>query len=285
MSQIINLPWLRSPAVFRFALACLALTIFATAPARADEQEKSWPDIRNTLFGDRPIEDGSAMLALTAPDRASDAAIVPVEMKDLRPAATANAIKTVTLIVDENPAPVAATFTLSPEAHVSAIETRLRVNSYSYVRVVAETEDGVLHMVRHYVKASGGCSAPASKNPDEALASLGEMRLRHYAVQDGAEGVSELQLQIRHPNYSGLQMDQVTGLYRPAMFVNAIQITADGKPVMSVEGAISLSENPSIRFRYRPNGGKTIAAHVEDTDGHVFDKSWNAAGKPDGKDS
>lgn len=260
-------------------LAIVAAVCLSASGARAEESEKSWLDLRETLFGSRPIEDGGALLSLTAPIRADDPALVPVEIGDLGPAETANPIKALTLIVDENPAPVAAVFSLSPDAHVSALETRIRVNAYSFLRVIAETADGSLHMVKRYVKATGGCSAPASKNADEAIASLGQMRLRHYPAKDEAAAASEVQLQIRHPNYSGLQMDQVTGLYRPAHYVTTIRIAADAKPVMSVEGAISLSENPTLRFTYRPNGAHTLSAHVEDTEGNVFEQSWDASGE------
>ena len=57
-------------------------------------------------------------------------------------------------------------------------------------------------------------------------------------------------------------------------------MTADAKPVLSVEGAISLSENPVLRFRYRASEPKTLTAHVEDTEGNIFEQSWNASGEP-----
>lgn len=255
----------------------VAIAIAGATGARADETEKGWDGMRESLFGTRAILDGSDLLGLEAPVRASDAALVPVTITDLRP----GRIKALTLVVDENPVPVAAVFTLAAEAGVRVLETRLRVNAYSFIRAIAETEDGALYMVKRYVKASGGCSAPASKNADEALASLGELRLRQFPPA-GEE--AELQLQIRHPNLTGMQMDQLTGHYRPAHYVQTIRITADGKPVMSIEGAISLSENPTLRFTYRPGGAKTLAARVEDTDGKVFEKSWDSAVKRD-KDS
>lgn len=262
-------------------LAIAILSTLAAPLARADESEKSWGELRGTLFGDRAIKDGDALISLTAPVRADDPALVPVEIADLRAgSAPGSRIKTVTLIVDENPAPVAAVFSLSPDAGVTALDTRIRVNAYSFLRVIAETEDGVLHMVKRYVKATGGCSAPASKNADEAIRSLGQMKLRQYQAKDAGGDTREVQLQIRHPNYSGLQMDQVTGLYRAAHYVQTIRITADGKPLMDIEGAISLSENPSLRFRYRAQDAKTLAAHVEDTEGNVFEQSWDASGEP-----
>jgi hypothetical protein len=43
-----------------------------------------------------------------------------------------------------------------------------------------------------------------------------------------------------------------------------------------VEGAISLSENPSLRFTFSSGGDQPIAARAEDTEGNVFERSWEA---------
>lgn len=282
-NSIRRVRWMHSCICFLLALCVAAFS--AASELRADESEESWKDLRRSLFGARQIEDGSANLRLEAPKRAEEPALVPVEIENLRAGDAKNPIKTLTLVVDENPAPVAAVFTLASDAHIGTLETRIRVNAYSFVRVIAEMQDGSLYMVKRYVKATGGCAAPASKNPDEALASLGQMRLRQYSESLEPGKSAEFQLQIRHPNYSGLQLDQLTGLFRPAHFVHAIAITIDGKPVMSVEGAISLSENPSLRFKFPPRGAKTLAAHIEDTEGNIFDKSWPIGGKSTGKDS
>lgn len=264
------------PALALAILCSLSVTVSGVTPSQADEDETTWADLRENLYGDREIKDGSHLLSITAPYRALDAALVPVEIHSLRPDSQAPRFKSITLVIDENPAPVAAVFTLSPEANVSFLSTRMRVNAYTYMRVIGEAEDGALYMVRRYVKASGGCSAPASKNADEALASLGQLRFRDYSEKtagDGAGQGKEVQLQIRHPNYSGLQMDQLTGHYRPAHFVRSIVIEGDEKPIMSIEGAISFSENPTIRFKFQQQA-KEISAHVEDTENNVFEKSW-----------
>src|SRR5215212_9819413 len=153
---------------------------------------------------------------------------------------------TLTLVIDENPAPLAATFTFGEDRRSFDLSTRMRVNSYSFVRAIAETSDGKLHMVKAYVKAAGGCSAPASKDMVEAKANLGQMRFRVFS--------GEAQVQIRHPTYSGLQMDQVTRLYTPAWFIETITVAQGAKPIFRMEGGISISEDPTFRFSYEPNG-------------------------------
>ena len=115
------------------------------------------------MFGDRAILVDTGLVRIEAPKRAAGRGDRPVDIY-IRPVQGAGGIKAVTLIVDENPAPVAATFQIGKDAGVTHLSTRVRVNDYSYVRAIAETQGGELHMAKTFVKASGGCSAPAVKN-------------------------------------------------------------------------------------------------------------------------
>ena len=85
-------------------------------------------------------------------------------------------------MIDENPAPVAATFTLGPNTGIAIIATRVRVDTYTNVHAVAELSDGSSACAKTFVKASGGCSAPAAKNADEAKVGLGQLRFRQFAA-------------------------------------------------------------------------------------------------------
>ncbi len=250
-------------------LGCCLLAVAASqGVAFSQESEATWDAIRPQIFGERSIDDGSSVLELVAPKRAEDAALVPIDFH-LSVRDGAAPVKAVTLVIDENPSPVAATFTFGEERRSFALSTRIRVNSYSFVRAIAETSDGKLHMVKSYVKAAGGCSAPASKDLAEAKANLGEMRFR--AFSGAAQG--EAQIQIRHPNYSGLQMDQVTRLYTPAWFVQAITVSQGARPLFRMEGGISISEDPTFRFSYRPNG-EPVTIEAKDTEGQIFHREF-----------
>ena len=92
------------------------------------------------------------------------------------------AIRTVHLIVDDNPAPLAAVFKLGPALGSVDLSARVRVNTYTNVRAVAETGDGRLWMVARFVKAAGGCSAPSMKDAEQAMARLGKMKVRSLAA-------------------------------------------------------------------------------------------------------
>jgi sulfur-oxidizing protein SoxY len=254
-------------------LGALLLATFATAKA---EDYDPWPGLVQDIFSNRPMNDGADVLAVEMPARAEDASLVPVTLRSKLSPADSRRIKTITLVIDKNPAPMAAKFTLGPDANVTAISTRVRVNNYTDVHAVAELTDGQLYVTKVYVKASGGCSAPAAKNPEEAKAHIGQMRYRQFAqAGDGAmSGAREAQVMIGHPNNSGLQMDQLTQLYIPAFFIDDLKLSQDGSLVLAMEGGISISEDPNIRFTYVPSGAKHFEAEAKDTQGHVFQHEW-----------
>jgi sulfur-oxidizing protein SoxY len=250
------------------------------ATAATPDAYDPWPGLVQDIFHNRTMNDGAGVIAVEMPYRAEDAAIVPVTLSAKLPPGDTRRVLTITLVIDQNPAPMAARFELGQDSSVSEISTRVRVNNYTDVHAVAELSDGQLYMTKTYVKASGGCSAPAAKNAEEAKARLGQMRLRQFAKSgDGpASGAREAQIMIGHPNNSGLQMDQVTQLYIPPFFVNELRVWQDDSLVLAMEGGISISEDPNIRFTYVPNGAKRFRIEAKDTEGHVFQNEWKVDG-------
>jgi sulfur-oxidizing protein SoxY len=247
-----------------------------SAPAAVPEPYDPWPGLVQDIFSNRAINDGTGMIAIEMPYRAEDAAIVPVTLRTTLPPGDARRVLAITLVIDQNPAPMAARFELGPDSSVSEISTRVRVNNYTDVHAVAELSDGKLYMTKTYVKASGGCSAPAAKNIEEAKGKLGQMRFRQFAKagEGPTSGAREAQIMIGHPNNSGLQMDQVTQLYIPPFFINELRVWQDDSLVLAVEGGISISEDPNIRFTYVPNGAKRFRVEAKDTEGHLFQNEW-----------
>ena len=69
-------------------------------------------------------------------------------------------------------------------------------------------------------------------------------------------------------------MDQLTRHYIPAHFVQDVRVSYGDDLIMTVEGAISLSEDPSFRFTYVPEGPGELSVEVRDTDDAVFTGSW-----------
>lgn len=242
-----------------------------TPKQAAAASASAWPGLVTDVFDDKPMRDGAGVITMDAPKRASDPAIVPIKLS-FDPAAK---IRKVTLVIDENPSPVAAVFTIGENSGLSQIETRVRVNAYTDIHAVAEAEDGTLYMVKQFVKAAGGCAAPAGKDAAAAAKSMGEMRLKRFGAEEGSNGARDVaQLMIRHPNNSGLQKDQVTLLYIPAHFVSDLTVTRGTDLVFAMSGGISISEDPNFRFDYAPKGDAPFTAKAVDTEGKVFETTF-----------
>jgi sulfur-oxidizing protein SoxY len=264
--------------------ALLAIAQFLAVPVHAQlktgdnpEASEPWQKVRASLFANRTIDAASNVVALEAPKRAEDAAIVPISVRVAFPQTPERYVQRLWLIVDNNPSPISAIVQFTPASGRADLETRLRIDEYSFVRAVAETNDGKLHMATSFVKASGGCSAPPGKDPQAALASMGKMKLR---IDDAAPGDPAVaaQLMISHPNHSGMAMDQYTRQYTPAHFVRQVEITQGGKPILSADLDFSLSENPNLRFYFVPRGNDPLKVQVSDT----RDLRWEMTAKVDG---
>lgn len=260
------------------ALALAALLPFAAATA-AEETQKAgnWDLVKSSLFGNRPIADNDGtVILLEAPERAEDAAIVPLSIKTKVAQAPERYIKKVYLVIDKNPSPVGAIFTFTPESGRADIDTRVRIEEYTTVRAIAEMNDGELHMASRYVKAAGGCSAPAGKDLEAAMARVGRMKIKlDDNLRAGEPSVA--QLMVSHPNVSGLAMDQLTRLYAPPQFVRRIDVSYAGKPLMSAEVDFTISEDPNFRFYFVPKDGGELKAEVVDSKDLKFSSSVQVA--------
>lgn len=272
------------PARLRWLALAAAVAGFSPLGAQAQQPQAAqadadpWPSLTQAIFDSRPMQDGSGVLALDAPYRALDAAVVPITIRMVLPPGDPRTVRRITLVIDGNPSPLAATFTLGARSGIDFIATRVRVDDYTNVHAVAELSDGKLYVVSRFVKAAGGCSAPALKQVASAIP-LGTMRFRelpHSTKGDAQPGEREIQLMIRHPNYSGMQMDQVSRLYIPAEFIKSLQVWQGQEKLVSIESGIAISENPEFRFRFKPSGDGPFRAEALDSDDKPFEAEWKA---------
>jgi sulfur-oxidizing protein SoxY len=238
----------------------------------AEEAERAarWKDLQHALFADRSVQDGAAWMAIEAPTRALDAALVPVSLRldGDKP------VRGLYLIIDANPGPLAGHFTFGPRADPHTLKLRVRVNAYTYIHAVAETSDGQLYSVARFVKAAGGCSAPAPGDQQQVLQDLGHIKMR--LLQPFVPGKPmQAQVMIRHPNFNGMQMDQVTRMYAPAMFIRTIDVSYDGAQVMHLDSDISLSSDPVIDFGFVPPQKGRLQVLVRDTKDATFGQTFD----------
>ncbi len=266
---------LRAATAVTAAIAALAAftahSAYATQPGDDPNKVARWEDFKQGMFKDRPVDPhGDAVIKLDAPARAADAAVVPIAITAQFPQTPTRYIRKIYLFIDENPEPYAGSFEFTPDSGLASLETRVRVEDYTYMRAIAETSDGHLYSAVRFVKASGGCSAPAGKDDASAEASAGSVRLQPEG-QSVAGRPQLVQLMVRHPNRTGMAMNQVTRLYSSAYFVRKVTVSYADKPVMIANVNFSISENPNFRFYFVPRAGGELKAHVEDTKNKQFD--------------
>lgn len=253
------------------ALAALSERSFAVLEPGDPQRTQRWNDLREDLFDNRPTP-AADWIHIDAPARAADAALVPMTLRlDRR-----EGVRAVHLVIDENPAPHAAKITFGPAGDPRSFKLRVRVNDYTHVHAVAEMNDGQLYQTSTFVKAAGGCSAPAGASELEALRGAGQMRMRfaHTAVGD------EATLMLRHPNFSGMQMDQVTRLYTPARYVKEVKVTQADQLVFDLAGDISISTDPVFGFLYDARRKAGLDVLAVDSNDARWSQSFTLPGAP-----
>ena len=224
--------------------------------------------LKEAVFGDDVINDGTQMFSLDTPYRALDAAIVPISINFNTPQSKTTFVKSLTLIVDENPSPLVSKFNFTPKVGNASLTTRVRIDKYTYVRAIVEMNNGEKYMNSNFVKAAGGCSAPSLADMDTVMARLGKMKMKFFETGNNTLP-SKAQFLISHPNFSGLQFNQLTRAEIPAHFVNYIKIEQDNELIIEAYPDISMSEDPSITFHFL-DSGSPLKVTVEDSEGKNF---------------
>lgn len=246
-------------------VACVAMLL----PLTAAEAGNTWDGLKPEVFGARKIESGLGVVSIKAPYRPEDQRAVPISI-DAR-LLDGRAVKSVTLVVDENPSPVAAVFNIAGERRGVALKANIRLNQETHVRAIVEASDGALYMASQLVKFAGGqaaCSAPPTGNPDEIAANMGKMQLANVPLNTNASTIAHrVKLQISHPNHSGMALDQQTLLYIPLRMITSLEVRQGSVKLFDMSGSITLSENPQLEFDVDLTGEHSIVATVKDSDG------------------
>lgn len=230
--------------------------------------------LKPKYFKDATLLEDTTVIQMKTPYRAEDAAFTPVTIKAQFPQTAARYIEKIYVVVDNNPEPLAGIFNLTPEIGRADLALRLRIDNYTKVRAIAVLNTGEHHMVTNFVKAQGGCSAPLGSDYKVAMDRLGQMNFRTIGERTAEDAIIG-QLMLSHPNVTGMQKDQKTQLIRPAHFVKSVKVYFNDTLIMTAETGISISEDPSFRFFFKPHEGGELRAEVVDSEG----REWKHAFK------
>ena len=249
--------------------AAFAGLLLLSPAAKADED--AWLALKSQAFGDRVIAAEDGMVVLEIPGTAEDAALVPLTVR-VPPSVKQN-LKSLTLFIDKNPDPKVATLNFGPAAGIGgerSFSTRVRIDNFSYVRAVLETEDGTLHMASKFIAAAGGCAAMQAKDPDSETVDLGKMIVRTFPPALESSPIWSAQVMIKHPNANGMQLDINTANFIPARFVRTMTVKRGGQLVFDMQSTFSLSTNPNFRFTFGRGADNSLDVAITDTDETLF---------------
>ena len=249
----------------------LASGLVLSPLASAEVTDQKWQAMHRDFFPGKTLQKAD-FIKITAPRRAESGAQVPFAFAVDYPLTTGQFVKAVSVIVDENPVPLAAVFHFNPNGGKAEIATRIRLETDSLVHVVVETSDGQWYVNAAPVRASGGCGGTLDGDEKEARQGAGKMRLA--LDSEAADGeLRYARLQIKHPMFTGLQRDLVSQGFRPAYYVDKIVVQYNGVTVFQADTYIGISEDPNIRFPFIAKGDGTLTVTVHDNEDNEFHHS------------
>ena len=222
---------MRDPEDFARKLVYILLIIFGCIVLLASQvysKTTTWDEwLRESIYGDEYLMYDDSV-DIQAPYRALDPAGVEISLRD---AGVGIPYYTkMTLIIDENPTPCCAEF----EFHgiTPHILTNVRVNAYTHLTLVTEDSVGNKRYNKRFIKAAGGCSAPPLLVSDKPFGTI------HLLQSNGWT-----KIKIWHPNYSGMQFDQLTRSEIPAEFIEDVKMWVDGVLVWEYRGSIGIAQD------------------------------------------
>lgn len=132
------------------AAAVLAVPrwLFAARPDKAFD-EKNADAVMKDLFDSEFTE--SDQVTLKIPDIAENGAVVPVTVTTDLPN-----VESISVIVENNPTPLAAMFALSPQS-IPEISIRIKMGESSVVRAVVKTDKNLYSASKEVKVTIGGC--------------------------------------------------------------------------------------------------------------------------------
>lgn len=150
MSKLTRRKFLTDTAVFSLASIFLGgNSAFAEWPSNVFA-DKNKNNVIEQLYGSSSVEETS-LITFKAPPIAESGATVPVTVKTSLPN-----VESVSILVDENPNPLAAYFHLN-SGNNGYVSTRIKLAKKSNVTAIVKA-NGKLYSSRRYVKVTkGGC--------------------------------------------------------------------------------------------------------------------------------
>ncbi|PPC88563.1 MAG: quinoprotein dehydrogenase-associated SoxYZ-like carrier [Methylotenera sp.] len=228
----------------------------------------NWPIMQSAFFANRVVEEGVNQIIITAPVQAEDAALVPVTFELVDDNLQ---YKWMYVFIDANPIPLTATLHFPSNTHHFKLSTRVRLESNSILRVIAETRSGQLLMASVAIKtAGGGCGGGGLSDESALRASAGKMKFKQTA--DAMTGIKTVALNIKHPMRTGFERTAM-GYYAKAWFINRLDLSVDNKPILNADLGPGISADPYFQFDFTTETGY-INIEAKDNEGKLYQQTF-----------
>ena len=190
-------------------------------------------------------------VTIKAPYRALNSSSVPISIESFDPN-----IVSYNLVIDENPTPCCAKFFFYDIP--ARIITNIRVNAYTDLRVISENEFDELRYNKQYIKAAGGCSAPPVLTSDKPFGTINLLQTNGWT-----------KIKIWHPNFSGMQFNQLTRSEIPAEYIDNVKMWVDDNLVWEYNGTIGIAQDVFFMMPIHTIG-KHVKIYAKDNLGNEF---------------
>lgn len=260
-------------SVFQLFASPIANADVAPPDYRQQLSDKVWEEnLRPANFQDRKIIEGPGqdLIEIKAPYTAEDATVVPISIHTNISQTPEKFIQKIHIFVDKNPMPLVGLFELTPHSGKADLAMRIRVDSFSYVRAIAELNTGELYMTKSFVRAKGACSAPPPASMEDSVKLLGTMKMNTIGeVELGKPNL--MQLKIRHPNITGMAPLKIgSRIIPPAHFVKNLEVEYNGNLILKAQLTFSVSMDPAFRFYFVPDEEGVMTVNGVDTKNNKF---------------
>ena len=221
----------RDPDHFARWFLYITMAIFAAIvllAAQVYSKTSTWDDwLKEDTFGNEFLYYDQSV-QIQAPYRAIDPAGVGLTLRDS--GIGIQHFTKLTLIIDDNPTPCCAEF----EFHniEPFVMTNVRVNAYTYLTLVSEDSYGNKRYNKQFIKAAGGCSAPPVTTTDKPFGTINLIQTQGWT-----------KIKIWHPNYSGMQFNQLTRTEIPAEYIENVKMWVDGTLAWEYNGTIGIAQD------------------------------------------
>ncbi len=183
----------------------------------------------------------STNIDITAPKRAENGAIVPIEVVSHIPNTEAIAV-----FVENNPTALIGNTMFNNGAQPYMV-TRIKMAETSDIKVVVKSGNQYFTTSKKVTVLENGCSASGGAN--EKFEPSMRMRAKLAPAPNQASMV-EIKAIITHPMHTGQGKDDV-GQLIPAHFIQLITITYNDKAVVDMQLGTGVSKNPYLAFKVK----------------------------------